>query len=295
MAARLPRFDTILIILINVISLSPMLACGYTGDDAINSMMPGMLAERNTTSLAFVAEQIHKWASAYGRFYPLAFYYIPFFAHVQSLLAYRVLGMLIVLSNVYLFARLVSRWTGSPRLGKLAAIFLPLLFQFRPYPDPIHSFCFLLQVTFMFLVAALLWLDGFLETGRRRQLVLGTAAYLCAVLTYEVAWPFFALALVAARLRAPARLSSSRPRLVLWSFGGAAVFFLMLSVALRLAFHVPLVQRHPMDGASKYTPTLQAMAYVDAACGAEGTNLSVDLKGTPNPARVVKLPFYKRQ
>lgn len=45
------------------------------------------------------------------------------------------------------------------------------------------------------------------------------------------------------------------------------------------------------------SPTLEksiAMAYVDAAHAAEGTALGVDLKGTVNPAKVVKLPFYKR-
>jgi len=36
------------------------------------------------------------------------------------------------------------------------------------------------------------------------------------------------------------------------------------------------------------------MAYVDAAHTAEGTQLSADLKGTLNPAKVVKLPFYRR-
>ena len=45
------------------------------------------------------------------------------------------------------------------------------------------------------------------------------------------------------------------------------------------------------------SPTLGksiAMAYVDAGHAAEGTAVSVDLKGTPNAATVVKLPFYKR-
>jgi aminomethyltransferase len=45
------------------------------------------------------------------------------------------------------------------------------------------------------------------------------------------------------------------------------------------------------------SPTLGksiAMAYVDTAHTAEGTQLSADLKGTLNPAKVVKLPFYKR-
>jgi len=47
-----------------------------------------------------------------------------------------------------------------------------------------------------------------------------------------------------------------------------------------------------------FGPTVQksiAMAYVDATYAAEGTRLSVDLKGTVVPATVVKLPFYKRK
>jgi aminomethyltransferase len=46
-----------------------------------------------------------------------------------------------------------------------------------------------------------------------------------------------------------------------------------------------------------FSPTLQksiAMAYVDASYAAEGTQLLADLKGTLNPAKIVKLPFYKR-
>jgi aminomethyltransferase len=46
-----------------------------------------------------------------------------------------------------------------------------------------------------------------------------------------------------------------------------------------------------------FTPTLQksiAMAYVDVAHAAVGTRLSVDVRGKPEPAAVVPLPFYKR-
>jgi aminomethyltransferase len=46
------------------------------------------------------------------------------------------------------------------------------------------------------------------------------------------------------------------------------------------------------------SPTLGrsiAMGYVDADRTSEGTSLVVDLKGSTVPAKVVKLPFYKRQ
>ena len=45
------------------------------------------------------------------------------------------------------------------------------------------------------------------------------------------------------------------------------------------------------------SPTLGksiAMAYLDAKFSSEGTAVAADLKGTLNPAKVVKLPFYKR-
>jgi aminomethyltransferase len=46
-----------------------------------------------------------------------------------------------------------------------------------------------------------------------------------------------------------------------------------------------------------FTPTLQkavAMGYVDPACKAAGTVVAVDVRGKPEPARIVELPFYRR-
>jgi aminomethyltransferase len=46
-----------------------------------------------------------------------------------------------------------------------------------------------------------------------------------------------------------------------------------------------------------FSPTLErsiAMAYVPAAQSAVGTDLSVDIRGQREPAKIVKLPFYKR-
>jgi aminomethyltransferase len=46
-----------------------------------------------------------------------------------------------------------------------------------------------------------------------------------------------------------------------------------------------------------FSPTLQksiAMGFVEAGLAGEGTELSADLKGVMNPAKIVKLPFYKR-
>jgi aminomethyltransferase len=47
-----------------------------------------------------------------------------------------------------------------------------------------------------------------------------------------------------------------------------------------------------------FSPTLQkpiAMAYVPPQFATVGTDLSIDIRGTPEAAKVVALPFYKRQ
>jgi glycine cleavage system T protein (aminomethyltransferase) len=47
-----------------------------------------------------------------------------------------------------------------------------------------------------------------------------------------------------------------------------------------------------------FAPTLEkslAMAYVDPAFATVGTKLEIDIRGKPEPAAVVKLPFYKRK
>jgi aminomethyltransferase len=46
-----------------------------------------------------------------------------------------------------------------------------------------------------------------------------------------------------------------------------------------------------------FSPTLEksiAMAYVPGAQAAAGTGLTIDIRGQREPAKVVKLPFYKR-
>jgi len=46
-----------------------------------------------------------------------------------------------------------------------------------------------------------------------------------------------------------------------------------------------------------FSPTLQkpiAMAYVPPQCAEIGSQLIVDIRGSAEPARVVKLPFYSR-
>ncbi|MGE5607770.1 MAG: glycine cleavage system aminomethyltransferase GcvT [Bacillota bacterium] len=64
--------------------------------------------------------------------------------------------------------------------------------------------------------------------------------------------------------------------------------------------HTPILANQTLVGevtSGTFSPTLQksiAMAYVDATHAGEGTVLAADLRGVAIPAKIVKLPFYKR-
>jgi hypothetical protein len=181
-----------LVILVDLLALSPLLECGFNGDDLISSVTPGILAETGNTAWSYFGRTIGNWLKL-GRFYPLAYHYIFFFSVVRSLHVYRWVGMGMLGLNLLLFARFISRTSGSRRLGLLGALLLPVFFQFRFYHDPILSFGLLLQLVFTFLVCSLTCLDSYLRSGRPRCYFGSVLFFLLALLTYEVTYPFFVL------------------------------------------------------------------------------------------------------
>src|SRR6187455_3878822 len=94
----------VLVIVVNLIVLSPMLECGYVGDDLFNSSERGYEITSGLTTWQAYCEAVDGWFNKWGRFFPIALTYIPFFSNVTSRETYRVLGLLLILSNVLLFA-----------------------------------------------------------------------------------------------------------------------------------------------------------------------------------------------
>jgi hypothetical protein len=262
MSANRSGTALILLLLINVVALAPMLDCGYTTDDLGNSCMPGILATRNTNAFSLAVEYILGWTKRCGRFFPLAFVMMPFFTYVRDLLVYRIIGLLLILLNIYLFRCLIGRLTNSSRLGLTAALLPPLLFQFRLGNDPILSFCLLLPLLCTYLLTSLLLFDYYLEHRRTWQLLLSAAFYVLAMLTYEIAWPFFLLPYFLFRLRyAGSQPTQVRGRAI-YPFLALAASFVVLFVILRLAMHLPLLHSNEVAGAVKhYTPRFAPGAY----------------------------------
>ncbi|HEV3116653.1 MAG TPA: hypothetical protein VGY58_06345, partial [Gemmataceae bacterium] len=244
--------------LLNLALLWPLLHCRYNHDDLTSSCSVGIAAAHNESVWGLTLRTIAEWTVLRGRFFPLAFYHFLLFSVVRGLLVYRIIGMACILGNVFLFALLVGRLTGSRRVGLLAALMAPLAFQFRLFHDPILSFCLLLPLTCALIFGSLLFLDLHLEGKRPWQLVLSISLYVLAILTYEVAWPFFLVHYLLIRLRrvpAEARLlkwRTARP------FFAVAGFFVLLTVGVRMVFNVPLFNKDPQQAHLPYAPHLDA-------------------------------------
>jgi hypothetical protein len=177
------------VVLLNILLLSPMLDCGYTSDDRINSFIRGTLKEQNTDLWEHSAAQARTWVVDHGRLFPLSAYCLPLFAILPNLLAYRWLGLALVLLDVRLFARLIGRLTGSRNLELLSALCVPALFQFRLYHDGVLSFGLLMPVLFLMIVGSLHLFVSYLHTGRTWALVFSAICYAAALLTYEISYP----------------------------------------------------------------------------------------------------------
>jgi hypothetical protein len=248
---------------VNLVLLSPLLRCGYNGDDLINASMPGILAEHASDIPSFISFLIDQGFHTTGRFSPFVLYYIAVFAFVRNLIVFRVLGLSMISLNLVLFACLIRRLTASPRLGIAAAILPPLLFQFRVPHDPILSFCFLLPMLWTLLLGSLLLLDHYLGRGARRALAGSLLLYAVAILTYEIAWPCFVLHFLLIRWR-PSRVAHPRRRRRAFrAFATLALLFVVSAVGLKALSHQQLVQFSSNPGPNRYVPTLNLSSYAN--------------------------------
>lgn len=190
----------LLLLVAFLVALLPYLRAGFYTDDAINSTLPGILANANTDVWSFTRTINAGWLAA-GRFYPLglAATYLTWDL-APTLVANRLVQAALVTSNVLAGAWLVRRLTGS---GPLAAIFcglMPALFQIRVPHDPMASFSPLLQLVLLLILGTVLSFQRALAgPGRPWLLLLSLLLYAAALATYEVALTTLPLlALVAA-------------------------------------------------------------------------------------------------
>ncbi len=220
------------------LTLLPMLASGFYGDDEANSLATAkLLSMTGNTVLGIIASGTLLWMKAVGRFFPLGGYgAVLFWAVDGHALPYKVILMALVLLDAALLYVLVRRLSRSHGLATIAVLVFSVTLQFRYYHEPILSYAGLLPLITALVLAALVGFVDYLDCGRLRSLVLSFLAFASTLLIYEVALPmcvlFVALAAVYPHRRS--FLETARASWMYLAVAGIAVGNVFL---LRSIFH----------------------------------------------------------
>ena len=171
--------------------LFPLLGSGFIGDDAYNSLIKGLLISTGAPFWEHIFSETVGWATQTGRIFPfMLIYSYGLYAITQDLVFIKVLTLLVILLDLFLFFKIVKSLTKNEDFSYLCTFILPLFFQFRWFHDPILSFTFLVPLMCLLLFSSTLYLIAYLENGKRNSLVLATLIYLLGILTYELTYSF---------------------------------------------------------------------------------------------------------
>ena len=229
------RLEFAAVMLLVAITLLPMLASGFYGDDGAGSLVTArLLAMKGETLLGHMTTSVLGWITSIGRFFPLGAYGAVLFWLVNgNPLVYKAILLSLVMLNAGLLYAFVRRLTGSTGLSAVAVLAFSLALQFRFYHEPILSYTALLPIITALVLMSLIWFVAYLDSGRRRLLVVSVVAFSATLLIYEVALPmcvlFFALALLY-----PSRRSPMDALRASWAFFAAATAAVGIVLALRL-------------------------------------------------------------
>lgn len=182
---------------------SLLLRTGYVSDDSYNSVIRGTLLQQGQSLLSYIWEGIAKWFLKAGRLYPAIFYHYALFYWVQSLAAYKLLTLGVLLGGVVSLGAFVRRASGSLSLALFSALALPAFFQFRAWHDPFLAFAFSAPLFTWVAFLSFLSFWRYLESGRPARLGLSVLLFLVGALMYEVAYflPVFYLLIAMSRGR----------------------------------------------------------------------------------------------
>lgn len=184
----------VLSLLLSLAMLSPVLSSGFTGDDVLVS------AKYSRSALQLAGSDVVATYSRFlktatldglkgGRLFPLsALSGVPLTLADGEPVGFKVYVVVLVLANIMLFGYLVYRVTGSRMVTLITLAILPITFQLRgELYDPILGFSGLLPAFTAIVLASLILLVLYLDTGKRRYAVLSVLTYAAALLTYEIA------------------------------------------------------------------------------------------------------------
>ena len=169
--------------------LAPVLRTGYFSDDLLNALENARAHYMGWNFFQYYLRQIHAliWNEHRLMLFasPLVVPYL-----VPNLILYKSMVVAAVTGNVILFAYYLNSLLKSRYFGFLAAGIIPLLLQFRLYHDPVLSFHLFLQVMAFWMLLTLFFLNRYVITRQRHNLIISLIAFNLFLYSYEVSYLF---------------------------------------------------------------------------------------------------------
>jgi|GEM_PF-3238353 len=169
--------------------LAPVLKTGYFSDDLVNAMENARAHYMGWNAFQYYLRQIHSliWDGHRLMLFasPLVIPYL-----VPNLILYKSMVVAGVTGNIILFAYCLNSVLKSRYFGFFVAGIIPLLLQFRLYHDPILSFYLFLPGMAFWMLLTLFFLNRYLATRQRYNLVISLVAFNLFLYSYEVSYLF---------------------------------------------------------------------------------------------------------
>ncbi len=182
------------LLLVNALSLFPLLTTGFIADDILNSQIRGHMIQTNRSLWGVTAYYMNQWLINNGRLFPLGFSIYSIFYILENVLLYKLFVLSVILAGIGAFFVFIRKLTGSTLIPAIAVMLLPVTLQFRASWDPVLAFCaqypLICLILFCSLTFFLRVLDN-AEYGSRRALWIAVFLFMCCGLIFEVTYPMF--------------------------------------------------------------------------------------------------------
>lgn len=182
-----------LVILINIITLMPLIVSGYYQDDYIMSYIKGLAGINNLNAVGYLHWFLNSWltqARLSSGYTILMLVYWLFAYPVILLKGIYLLGTLV---SSCLFFYTIKKISGSRWFALLGLMILPLFIQFRSYHDPVLSYCLQTQFLLILLSVSILCFHKYIqnESKQIKWLFISVPLFLGLLLTYDSTLPYF--------------------------------------------------------------------------------------------------------
>lgn len=177
------------VLLLTAAVVSVILKSGFYTDDVVLSYQSKYFVWASGTDIGTCLRiTVQNWLEM-GRFFPISNIYVTLLMHyLNSAFVYKLLILLFVVLDVYVFGAFIRRLTGSRSFSLLAMVVVPICFQIRAYHDGLIAYHLLMQVVLLLLLLTAMTLQQFLESKKKRWLIVSLVLYTIGLLTYEASY-----------------------------------------------------------------------------------------------------------